>query len=57
MEALVRQHLRVTRRIEGLTEQAAQYDLTPAELPELEAEAQRLRTRVKGTLEAWLEHL
>jgi len=45
------------RRIEALTEQAAQYDLTPAELPELEAEAQRLRTRVKGTLEAWLERL
>jgi hypothetical protein len=57
LEALVRQHLRVVRRIEGLTEQAAQYDLTPAELPELEVEAQRLRVQIKGTLETWLERL
>lgn len=57
LEALVRQHLRVVRRIEALTEQAAQYDLTPAELPELEAEAQRLRVQIKGTLETWLERL
>lgn len=57
LEALVRQHLRVVKRIEGLTEQAAQYDLTPAELPELEEEAQRLRAQIKGTLETWLERL
>ncbi len=47
----------MVKRLEGLTEQAAQYDVMPAELPELEAEAQRLRTRVKGTLEVWLERL
>jgi cell division protein FtsB len=57
LEALVRQHLRVVRRIEGLTEQAAQYDVMPAEQPELEAEAQRLRVQIKGTLETWLERL
>jgi hypothetical protein len=57
LEALVRQHLRVVKRIEGLTEQAAQYDVMPAELPELEAEVQRLRAQIKGALETWLERL
>lgn len=57
LEGLVQQHLRVVRRIEELNEQAAQYDALPAELPELEAELERLRARIKGTLQAWLERL
>jgi len=57
LEEVVRQHLRVVRRIETLTEQSAQYDVTPAELPELEGEAEQLRAQIKETLEAWLERL
>ena len=57
LEGLLQQHLRVQRRIEQLTEQAAQYDTVPVELPELEAEAERLRERIKSTLEAWLKQL
>ena len=57
LEGLLQQHLRVVRRIEHLTEQAAQYDFTPTELPELEAEAQRLRERLKAMLEVWQERL
>ncbi len=57
LEGMVQQHLRVSRRIEHLTEQAAQYDVTPTELPGLEAEARRLSGRIKSTLEAWLEQL
>lgn len=53
LEGLVQQHLRVSRRIEHLTEQAAQYDVTPTELPGLEVEARRLSGRIKSTLEAW----
>ena len=53
LEGLVQQHLRVLRRIEHVTEQAAQYDLTPTELPGLEAEAERLRARLKVILEGW----
>ena len=57
LEGIVQQHLRVLRRIDHLNEQAAQYDLTPVELPELEAEAQRLRERLKAMLVAWQERL
>ncbi len=57
LKGLVQQHLRVLRRIEHLTEQAAQYDVTPTEPPGLEAEARRLSGRIKNTLEAWLEQL
>ncbi len=57
LEGLVQHHLRVLRRIEHLTEQAAQYDVTPTELPGLEVEARRLSGHVKSTLEAWLEQL
>ena len=53
LEGIVQQHLRVLRRIEHVTEQAAQYDLTPTELPGLEAEAERLRVRLKVILEGW----
>ena len=53
LEGIVQQHLRVLRRIEHVTEQAAQYDLTPTELPGLEAEAERLRTQLKVMLEGW----
>ena len=53
LEGLVQQHLRVLRRIEHITEQAAQYDLTPTELPGLEAEAARLRTQLKVILAGW----
>ena len=49
----MQQHLRVLRRIEHITEQAAQYDLTPTELPGLEAEAARLRTQLKVILAGW----
>lgn len=54
LEGLLQQHLRVQRRIEQLTEQAAQYDIVPPELPEHEAEARILRERIKSTLETWL---
>ena len=53
LEKLVQKHLRVLRRIEHITEQAAQYDLTPTELPGLEAEAARLRTQLKVILAGW----
>lgn len=57
LEGLVQQHLRALRRIEQLTEQAAQYDITPTELPGLEAEAERLRVCLKVMLEAWQKRL
>jgi len=57
LEVLVRQHLRVVGRIEQLSEQAAQYDVRPAELVELEAEAERLRVRVVALLKGWIERL
>ena len=53
LEGIVQQHLRVLRRIEHVTEQAAQYDLTPTELPELKTEAERLRVRLKVILAGW----
>lgn len=55
LEGLVQQHLQVQRRVEQLTEQAAQYDVMPVVLPGLEAEARRLRERIRSSLEAWLE--
>ncbi len=57
LEGLVQQHLQVQRRVEQLTEQAAQYDVTPVELPGLEVEARRLRERIRSSLEAWLERI
>ncbi len=57
LEGLVQQHLQVQRRVEQVTEQAAQYDVTPVELPSLEAEARRLRARIRSSLEAWLERI
>ncbi len=57
LEGLVQQHLQVQRRVEQLTEQAAQYDVMPVELPGLEAEARRLRARIRSSLVAWLERL
>ena len=57
LEGLVQQHLRVVRRIEHLSGQAAQYDITPTELPGLEAEAARLRTQLKAILEGWQRRL
>lgn len=57
LEGLVQQHLQVQRRVEQLTEQAAQYDVTPVELPGLEAEAERLRTQLKMMLEGWQARL
>ncbi len=48
LEGLVQQHLRVQRRVEQLTEQAAQYDVVPAELPGLEAEARGYASALKA---------
>lgn len=57
LEGLVQQHLQTLRRLEQLTEQAAEYDVTPTELGQLEAEARRLQGRIKATLGAWQERL
>ncbi len=57
LEGLLQQHLWVLRRIEALGEQAAQYDTVSAELQNLEAEAERLRSRLKTMLGAWQERL
>ena len=57
LEGLLQQHLRVQRRTKALHEQAAQYDTVPAELQNLEAEAERLRSRLKAVLGAWQERL
>lgn len=57
LEGLAQQHLRTLRRLEGLTEQAAEYDVTPTELVQVEAEARRLQKQIKATLETWQERL
>lgn len=57
LEGLVQQHLRTLRRLEQLSEQAAEYDVTPTEVGQLEAEARRLQKQIKATLETWQERL
>ena len=57
LEGLVQQHLRTLRRLEQLQEQAAEYDVTPNEVGQLEAEARRLQRQIKTLLSAWDERL
>ena len=57
LEGLVQQHLRTLRRLEQLQEQAAEYDVTPNELGQLEAEARRLQRQLKVLLGTWHERL
>ena len=57
LEGLVQQHLRTLRRLEQLQEQAAEYDVTPSELGQLEGETRRLQQQIKALLGAWLERL
>ena len=57
LEGLVQQHLRTLRRLEQLQEQAAEFDVTPNELGQLEAEARRLQRQLKVLLGTWHERL
>ena len=57
LEGLVQQHLRTSRRLEQLQEQAAEFDVTPSELGQLEGETRRLQGQIKALLGAWFERL
>lgn len=57
LEGLVQQHSQLVNRVERLKETSAQYDTTPAELPELEAKARILQGQLVRKLKAWLLRL